>query len=101
LLELYNVTEDEIDIIFKELHKGFTNPGVLLGKEQESPITPEQIKQRDYNIRKYKEMVRENKQDKDIMLVMRFMVGTNVETNIECRNEIQRELDKEKQDLDY
>jgi hypothetical protein len=101
LLELYNVTEDEIDIIFKELHKGFTSPGVLLGKEQESPITPEQIKQRDYNIRKYKEMVRENKQDKDIMLVMRFMVGTNVETNIECRNEIQRELDKEKQDLDY
>ena len=101
LLELYDVTEDEIDIIFKELHKGFTSPGVLLGKEQKSPITPEQIKQRDYNIRKYKEMVRENKQDKDIMLVMRFMVGTNVETNIECRNEIQRELDKEKQDLDY
>ena len=101
LLELYDVTEDEIDIIFKELHKGFTSPGVLLGKEQESPITPEQIKQRDYNIRKYKEMVRENKQDKDIMLVMRFMVGTNVETNIECRNEIQRELDKGKQDLDY
>jgi hypothetical protein len=102
LFEEYNITEDEVDIIFKDLYKRFTDPGVLMGKDQEEVITPEQEQSRNEKINKYKQMVREIKEDNNIMFVMRFMVGPNVGTNEECRNEIHKELAKEemkKQDI--
>ena len=102
LFEEYNITEDEVDIIFKDLYKRFTDPGVLMGKDQKEVITPEYEQNRDKKINKYKQMVREIKEDNNIMFVMRFMVGSNVESNQECRNEIHKELAKEemkKQDI--
>jgi hypothetical protein len=95
LFEEYNITEDEVDIIFKDLYKRFTDPGVLMGKDQEEVITPEQEQSRNEKINKYKQMVREIKEDNNIMFVMRFMVGPNVGTNEECRNEMHKELQKE------
>ena len=102
LFEEYNITEDEVDVIFKDLYKRFTDPGVLMGKDQEEVITPEIEQKRDEKISKYKQMVREIKQDNNIVFMMRFMVGPNVGTNEECRNEIHKELAKEemkKQDI--
>ena len=104
LFEEYNITEDEVDVIFKDLYKRFTDPGVLMGKDQEEVITPEIEQKRDEKISKYKQMVREIKEDNNIVFMMRFMVGPNVGTNEECRNEIHKELAKEemkKQDISF
>jgi len=95
LFEEYNITEDEVDVIFNELYDRFTDPGVLMGKDQEEVITPEQEQSRNEKINKYKQMVREIKEDNNIVFMMRFMVGPNVESNEECRNEIHKELQKE------
>jgi Trp operon repressor len=73
-----------------------------MGKDQEEVITPEIKQKRDEKITKYKQMVKEIKQDNSITFMMRFMVGPNVGTNEECRNEIHKELAKEemkKQDI--
>ena len=102
LFEEYNITEDEVDVIFKDLYKRFTDPGVLMGKDQEEVITPETEQKRDEKISQYKQMVREINQDNNIVFMMRFMVGPNVGTNEEYRNEIHKELAKEemkKQDI--
>jgi hypothetical protein len=95
LFEEYNITEDEVDVIFKDLYKRFTDPGVLMGKDQEEAITPEIEQKRDEKISKYKQIVRDIKQDNNIIFMMRFMVGPNVESNEECRNEMHKELQKE------
>ena len=95
LFEEYNITEDEVDVIFKDLYKRFTDPGVLMGKDQEEVITPETEQKRDEKINKYKQMVREIKEDNNITFLMRFMVGPNVESNEEYRNELNRELQKQ------
>lgn len=95
VIDEYNITENEVDIIFKDLYKRFTSPGVLMGKDQEEEVTPEIEQKREEQISKYKQMVRDIKQDNNIVFMMRFMVGNNVETNEECRNELHKELDKE------
>ena len=102
LFEEYNIAEDEVDIIFKDLYKPFTDPGILMGKKQNSITTPEVEKKREEKINKYKQIVREIKEDNNIVFMMRFMVGPNVGTNEEYRNEIHKELAKEemkKQDI--
>ena len=96
LFETYDVTEDEVDIIFKELYKRFNSYGVLMGKNQEEVLTPGQIEERDEKISKYKQIVRDIHEDKTIVSMMRFMVKYNVDTNEVYRDEIQGELRKEK-----
>ena len=102
LFEEYSITENEVDVIFNDLYDRFTDPGVLMGKDQESTISPEVEQKRKDQISKYKQMVREINQDNNIVFMMRFMVGPNVESNEECRNELHKELAKEemkKQDI--
>ena len=97
LFEEYNITEEEVDVIFNDLYDRFTDPGVLMGKDQQEIISPEVEKKRKEQISKYKQMVRDIKQDNEIVVMMRFMVGPNIESNEECRTELHKELQKELQ----
>jgi hypothetical protein len=45
-------------------------------------------------------MVRDINQDNEIVVMMRFMVGPNVESNEECRTELHKELQKENKQVD-
>ena len=86
VLREYNITEQEIEIIFQELYKGFKEPGVLLGEHEPRK-----------EIEEYKSKVRAIRlgQDEDIIATMKKAVGKNVGKNGQTREEVNRKITRE------
>ena len=84
LLKMYNITPDEIDIIFTDLYERFEDPGILMGEYMQKVITPQEIQDTNNKIAKYKQMI----QDNQILEQMRATVKENVANNQETRTEI-------------
>ena len=84
LLKMYNITPDEIDIIFTDLYDRFEDPGILMGAYMQKVKTPQEIQDTNNKIAKYKQMIRDNQ----ILEQMRATVKENVANNQETRTEI-------------
>ena len=95
VLREYKITEQEIEIIFKELYKGFKEPGVLLGKDEpRKELTKEEKEKLQEKIEEYKRKIAQN-QDGDIIATMRQAVGKNVGENERTRKDLNDETIKE------
>ena len=98
VLREYNITEQEIEIIFNELYKDFKEPGVLLGEhEPRKEMTKEEQERIQEKIEEYKRKVRAIRQgqDEDIIATMKKTVGKNVGENERTREELNHKITRE------
>ena len=98
VLREYNITEQEIEIIFMELYKGFKEPGVLLGEyETRKEMTKEEQERIQEKIDEYKRKVRAIRlgQDEDIIATMKQAVGKNVGKNGQTREALNYQITRE------
>lgn len=96
VLKAYDITPEEIRIIFTELYSRFNQDGVLMGKNQQIELSEEEKEVINQKIQKYTEMISESKQDSEILRIMKSSVGKNVGKNEETRQELNKEINKDK-----